>query len=141
MTNLDPEKLNAYVFDIDRTLAYHVDRGPFDYKKIPTDEPILGIANIAKNLYGKFTIIMLTGRPERVRNLTEQWLKDKGIPFNCLILKEGNEYQKSAKTKKESIESIMEDYNVLAVFEDSPACVDMYRELGLVTCQIHTDSK
>ena len=136
MIKIDKDKPNAYVFDIDKTLAYHTDRGPFDYNKMMSDEPILGIKKILLALSTDNFIFVLTGRPERVRSLTEKWLKENGIKFNCLIMKEGNEYQKSAITKKDSMESILEDYNVLAVFEDSVPCVDVYKELGLVVCQI-----
>ena len=137
MIKFDPEKPYAYVFDIDGTLVWHKERGPFEYHKIPTDQPINGILRILHQLSAHNYIILLTGRPERTRKLTEDWFKTNNVPFNCLIMKEGNEYQKSAITKKDSMISIMEDYNIMAVFEDMTACVDMYKELGLTVCQIH----
>ena len=48
-----------------------------------------------------------------------------------------NEYRSGEIVKKELWEKYVEPYyNTLCVFEDSNKCVDMWRDLGLLTCQV-----
>ena len=140
MTEFNPGNPKAVVFDLDKTVLVHNGkRSPFDWSDLSGDTPIEGIKSIINSFYNSsIYIIFLTGRPESSRRNTESWLKDNKIKYNSLIMKEGSPYQKSAITKRESMLEIQKDFNVLLVFEDMQPCVDMYKDLGLIVCQVHT---
>ena len=83
-------------------------------------------------------IIFLTGRPETARPLTEKWLKKNvpGINYT-LLMRSSSDFRSGEIVKSEIWEKeINPKYNTLCVFEDSNKCVDMWRELGILTCQV-----
>lgn len=127
------------IFDIDGTIAHHQGRLPLEWDKLDTD---LCDSRIKHLLYRimilGIKIIFLTGRPESVKKPTEEWLK-KNIPdieFS-LIMRDSKDFRSGEIVKKELWEKYVEPhYNTLCVFEDSNKCVEMWRELGLLTCQV-----
>lgn len=127
------------IFDIDGTIAYHQERLPFEWEKLDTD---LFDSRIKHLLYRIMIlgvkIIFLTGRPESVKKSTEEWL-NKNIPeieFS-LIMRDSKDFRSGEIVKKELWEKHVEPYyNTLCVFEDSNKCVEMWRDLGLLTCQV-----
>ena len=53
-------------------------------------------------------------------------------------MRDRGDHRKDAIVKKEKYEQfIKDDYNVVCVFEDRDQCVDMWRELGLLCCQVY----
>ena len=91
-------------------------------------------ANYGMELNGKPypEIILLTGRFENSREVTEQWLSANMIPYDKLIMKKDGDTRSDVDFKKSVYtESIAPNYGVLVVFEDRPCCSRMWRELGL----------
>ena len=130
---------NCVVFDLDGTVALHKGRLPFDWDKIPTDSFDSRMYDIIQqfNLQA-IKIIFLTGRPETARSLTDEWLK-KNIPgINyTLLMRSASDFRSGEVVKSEIWENeVASKYNTLCVFEDSNKCVDMWRELGILTCQV-----
>ena len=96
-----------------------------------------------QNLIEKFNlqaikIIFLTGRPNSVRELTNKWLHDNFPTINyTLLMRDSSDMRSGEIVKKEIWEKeIKNEYNTLCIFEDSNKCVDMWRDLGILTCQI-----
>lgn len=121
------------------TVSLHKGRLPYDWNKIPTDgmDPRMGKLIEQFNLQN-IKIIFLTGRPESSRILTDEWLK-KHIPdINyILLMRDSSDFRSGEISKRELWEKNIEShYNTLCVFEDSNKCVNMWRDLGLLTCQV-----
>jgi predicted kinase len=130
---------NAFMFDIDGTLARMVDRSPFDYTKVHTDVVVPNIAMILRCLRGNtgLPIIIMSGRKLECENDTAQWLKDNNIPFDHLIMRETEDNRKDAIIKEELYHKYVEPfYNIIGVFDDRNQVVDMWRSLGLTCLQV-----
>lgn len=141
--SVDYSKDDCIICDLDGTIALHQGRSPYDWDKIPTDKMDKRMARIINRYYNdEVKIIFLTGRPEYVRDLTENWLKKNFNNLNmkieaALIMRDDKDNRKGAISKQELYEKYVKDrYNVLCVFEDSNSCVQMWRSLGLLTCQV-----
>ena len=135
---------DCVICDLDGTIALHQGRSPYEWDKIPSDKMDVRMARVLQNYYEQgVNIIFLSGRPEHVYATTMQWLNDSldklGFDLNYqLILRSETDNRKGAITKKDLYEKLIAEhgYNVLCVFEDSNSCVEMWRSLGLLTCQV-----
>lgn len=148
----DKEKLPCVICDLDGTIALHNNRSQFDFKKIPTDVVDVYLKDILERLSDSGVhIIFITGR-EQINNayeLTDNWIKDNlnltpiekisGVKNRYdLFLRDKNDYRPDNEVKKEIYEKYVKPYyNVLTVFEDRNKVVDMWRELGLLCCQVY----
>ena len=131
------------ICDLDATLALHQGREPFDWDLIPTDK----IDPRLHNLLITFScscidIIFVTGRPEQARKTTEEWLEKNLQPIKKykLFMRKDSDFSHGDDYKRNIYkENIEGQYNVLCVFEDSNKCVRMWREEGLLTCQVENN--
>lgn len=141
ITQPDTTLPNCVIVDLDGTYALHVARDPFEWDAIPTDkeDPRLGL--LLSQLGKMHThIVFLTGRPDSAREMTSEWLLGtigkRELDYE-LIMRDAKDFRSGEITKQELYEKhVKGKYNVLAVFEDSNKCVKMWREQGLLTCQV-----
>lgn len=128
----------AVICDLDGTLALHQGRDPFDWSSIPEDAIDPRLEQILKDYcYKGVEIIFVTGRPERARAATEKWLFDHELYSYKLYMRANNDFSHGDDYKRKVYnDHIKGDYNVYCVFEDSNKCVKMWRDEGLLTCQV-----
>lgn len=134
-----------YIFDVDNTLfdAEHrlpLIKGPVKnwdvfFEAAKDDTPIFETINIARALAkaGPNVLIAVTGRPERIRNLTvEQFVKYR-VPINVLQMRPDKDHRPDYVLKEEILDNIiLPNYReVHGAFEDSPEVVAMYRRRGI----------
>lgn len=132
------DKQNAYIFDIDGTLALMNGRSPYDYSKVDTDIPNHNITMIARTLRQTLPIIIVSGRTDDCKEETMKWLAKCAIPYNELHMRKSGDSRNDAIVKREIYEEhIRYKYNVLAVFDDRNRVVDMWRSLGLTCLQVN----
>lgn len=137
----DPNLPPALIVDIDGTLAHSNEkRGIFDWNNVHLDETDDVIIHISNSYYIRdgYKIIMVTGRDEICRDLTEQWLKDNGICFDALYMRSKGSREKDIVIKKTIFEKHIKDkYNIKFVLEDRSRVVDMWRnDIGLKCLQV-----
>ena len=145
---------NVVVFDIDGTLAnndhrqHHLDKSPKDWDgffsemdKDTLNEAVTVIHGImaewlefnGKEIASRFTIILLTGRTERWRLKTEDWLDCHDIIRDQLIMRADDDRREDHEYKEAWLkESGLKD-QILFVIEDRSRVVDMWRRNG-ITC-------
>lgn len=136
---------DCVICDLDGTLAIDQERGWYEYAKViddPVDPRLLRI--IKMYLKQKTRVFFLTGREDIgvCREFTRKWL-EKHLPefeyvfdYNLLMRQKGD-HRSDQITKKEIYEThIKGNYNVLCVFDDRQKVVDMWREQGLLCCQV-----
>ena len=136
-------KEKIIIFDIDGTLAdcsdrvHHLDKSPKDWNSffegMGSDRPNNPVVEIcrAMNSSGHF-ILLCTGRYEKHREITENWLSNNNIPYNELRMRQNDDKRSDTEIKREMV-SDMELQDILFIIEDRERVVEMWRNLG-VTC-------
>jgi uncharacterized HAD superfamily protein len=130
------------IFDIDGTLAncdhrlHYVQNKPKNweafYSECMDDLVIPPVAEMLKLFSENNLIYIVTGRPERNRELTEAWLKRHEIHFNKLIMRGDRDFRKSPDYKSAVCDSIERDgYKIGFAIEDRLDCVEMFIKRGL----------
>ncbi len=89
-------------------------------------------------LYNSYTIYIVTGRPERIRNKTEKFLNENNIFFHKLLMRKDGDHRKDYFVKKRIYDKFSEEEKdgICFVFEDRKTVVDMWRSLGLICFQV-----
>ena len=144
MKEFDLTKTPCIICDLDGTIALGYDRGVFEYDKCESDKPDFRVIQMLENLweskmYNK--IIFLSGRDETGREAAEKWLSvHVEIPREHweLKLRKKHDYRPDDVLKKEIYEKQIEPYyDVKLVLEDRDKVVKMWRDLGLLCCQVY----
>ena len=94
------------------------------------------VVAICQALAEQYAIYICTGREQKFRERTEKWLENHGIPFNKLWMRPDGNKESDAVIKKMMLDAIQRTCNVIAVFDDRDKVVDMWRENGLLCCQV-----
>lgn len=140
------KKQKAIIVDIDGTIAQkHPDRDIYDYSKIHMDlpiEPVLSVINCVleanASRYYKCKLLFVSGREDSCKIQTEIWVETHldGYDYSLFMRKTGD-YRSDTVVKREIYEEHIKDkYNVIAVFDDRPCVLRMWRELGLFTFNV-----
>ena len=127
-------KENAYIFDIDGTLAdYMGQRNIFDYWSAGNDACNEEIAEVARALSNAgYMILVLSGREAYGREVTEDWFQRHNIPYHQIWFRGNEDYRKDFVVKYDLFfEHIDPYYNVLGVFDDRRQVVDQWRRMGV----------
>ena len=136
----DPSLPNAVICDIDGTLAHMVNRGPYDTSKYLDDEKDDLVHWVFSRLSaaGGGERIICSGRSEEFRVDTQEWLANKGIVYDLLLMRPAGDVRKDSIIKRELYEQhIKGKFNVRLVLDDRNQVVDMWRdELGLKCFQV-----
>lgn len=129
---------NVYIFDIDGTLALMNGRTAYQFDKVYTDKPNTPVVDLLCHLSEDVQIILMSGREESARELTQAWLSKQSIPYTKLIMRKSKDFRGDEIVKKELYEEHIKDkYNVLGVFDDRPKVCDMWQDLGLLCCRVY----
>jgi len=144
--------LPIYIFDIDGTLANNQHREHFltvpEGQRKDWDSFWAGQAQ--DTIYGSIVtllrllnnaghrIILLTGRPEKYRHITQIWLDNHGIPFEKMIMRPDGNREDDTTLKLKLIDEYFllgERKQIKIIFEDRQRCVDSMRAAGYKVCQ------
>lgn len=139
------------LFDIDGTLANidHrrsiLDRDPHNWKEffasMGDDTPNKAVVDLYSLLWAsdKHECIIVSGRPEDYRKITEQWFIWNNIPFDRLIMRPKNDSCSDHVIKEEMLKTLLAEGKEIAfVVDDRQSVVDMWRRNGLTCFQCDT---
>lgn len=140
-TKLVPYKkglTDAYIFDIDGTLALMKTRNPYDYERVGEDSVNEHVANILDALVKCGSkIIIVSGREDSCMELTKEWLIENEIHFDDIIMRKTGDKRPDNIVKGEIYEQCIKGkYNVLGVFDDRDKVVEFWRSVGLTCFQV-----
>lgn len=137
---------NTILFDMDGTLAdirhrrTFLDQSPADWKAFNAamgeDTLNVPIVSLYKTLWeaGLHELILVTGRNERYRKLTEQWLSWNEIPFGRMLMRADDDSRADHIIKEEILDQLLaEGKTILFAVDDRQQVVDMWRRRG-ITC-------
>lgn len=136
----------AIIIDLDGTLANishrrhfaEAEKGKRDWKSfyagIGDDEVNIWCKNIIDLFNPTHDIILVSGRPENYREITEQWLLWNDIKYRFLFMRPKNDQRDDTIIKKEIYEKYIKyAWNITFAVDDRDRIVDMWRSIG-ITC-------
>lgn len=140
--------MKAILFDIDGTLADNWHRQHLVQSDTPDwdkffdsmsqdapNKPVVELYELVK-ASDRYTIILVSGRPERYRGQTISWLDRHNITFNKLYMRPDGDRRPDFMVKKDMLDAIVGDgYEILFVIDDRTQTVKMWRENGIACLQ------
>lgn len=129
------------IFDIDGTLADPKDRLHFLKKKdwnsfyddCLDDAPIHNVIYLLQELKKNHHIIILTGRPERIKDKTLLWLKANNISFDEIYFRKDGDYRPDYEIKEEMLKNL--NRSIWFAVDDCKQVVDMFRKNNILCFQ------
>jgi hypothetical protein len=133
------------IFDIDGTLAdiservHHIRRKPKNWNAfnegIAKDKAIHSMIRLCNILYAAgLRIILCSGRNEKNRPETVEWLSRQGVNYHELLLRRDEDFRPDSVIKRELIQHL-DKSKILFVVEDRSRVVEMWRSEGLACLQ------
>lgn len=129
---------DCIIVDIDGTLALRNGRNPYDFSKVDTDIVNEPVADILRTYINDTYVIIVSGRDERCRIATKDWLLENDIYFDDLYMRPENDTRPDEIVKREIYDKYINDnFNVKFVLDDRDKVVKMWRDLGLTCLQVY----
>lgn len=131
----------AVIVDLDGTLAHNVS-GRHWYAlddSYMSDEVDESVQFVVESFINKgYTVIFMSGRDERTRDVTEKWLREKaGFEPTHLFMRPAHDSRTDSIVKIELFDKHLRDsYNVVLSIDDRKQVVAAWRELGLRVWQV-----
>jgi predicted kinase len=131
----------AWVVDVDGTLALMSTsagaRSPFDWHRVAEDTPNPAVVDLVRALDVETSIVVMSGRDESCRELTEKWLAAHGVPYEALFMRPAGDVRKDSIVKRELFERyVAPRWAVRGVIDDRRQVVEMWRGMGLMCAQV-----
>jgi len=139
----------AVVFDIDGVLSdavgrqHFLERGRRDWEaffEACGDDPVIEeIARLLELLDDSLQVVLLTGRPLRVRPQTLAWLERYGLRWDLLIMRDWGDYSRVTAFKRDVVEDLRAyGFDLRLALEDDPQNHAMYVDEGIPCVYIHS---
>ncbi|MET8942815.1 hypothetical protein ABZX30_04290 [Streptomyces sp. NPDC004542] len=134
----DSSKRPLAVFDLDNTLAGTAHRQRFlesrprdwdaFFAAAPADPPLAEGVALARGSAEECEVVYLTGRPERCRRDTLDWLTAHGLPEGRVFMRGNADRRPARRTKLEILRRLARDRQVrFLVDDDELVCDDAER--------------
>ncbi len=141
--NVIPWIKNIIICDIDGTIAdcehrlHHVDGATKNwdmfFSQMSDDILRSDIYDrvIDDSIVNNADIMLVTGRPSKYREETENWLKRNGVEYMHLFMRSQNDRRPDTVVKQEIYDKYLKHYNVIRVYDDRPSVIDMWKSNNL----------
>lgn len=128
---------DAIICDIDGTIALMDGRNP--YVPTMTDKLNFPVSDIiAKEFWDETAIILVSGRSEKYREVTEKWLDKHNVKYDKLIMREFGDNRPDEVIKREIyLQQINNKFYIKYVLDDRDKVVRMWRDEGLLCLQVY----
>jgi len=141
---------DAVIFDIDGTLAdvneflHHLVHRPDSPRDWEGFHRAVGKAKVKLDVFymlklynvRNITVILLTSRNEEWRAETAKWLKKKHIPYDVLMMRSKVDDRSAPEFKEDRFKKIMQEFNIVQVFDDHPGVCGVAEELGIPVTKV-----
>lgn len=139
----------AVIFDIDGVLSdaasrqHFLDFGRRDWDAFFDacgDDPLVEeVARLLELLDPGLRIVLLTGRPLRVRPQTLSWLAHNRIRWDLLVMRNRGDYAQVTRFKRAAVADLRAaGLELRLAFEDDPRNRDMFHDEGIPCIYIHS---
>lgn len=103
------------------------------------DRLIEEVARLLELLDSSLVVVLLTGRPVRVRPLTVEWLERQRLRWDLLVMRPAGTYAASLEFKRQTVRELRrQGYDLRLAFEDDARNQAMFHEEGLPCVYIHS---
>ena len=104
------------------------------------EDPLLeDVAALVEVVDRDVAVVLLTGRPVRVRPQTMEWLKRNNLRWDLLVMRNAGNYQHSPEFKRLTVKELRElGFDVRVAFEDDHRNIDMFKSEGVPCVYIHS---
>ena len=139
---MNPNRQKAAIVDMDGTLALLNGRDPYDERTVKNDllNPVL-FEVLQLLLAQGYSIVITTGRHEKSRMDTIEWLRKHGVMYSDLFMRPNDDNTVSGvKLKADWYDYVLKyKYDVVLAFDDMYQVCYMYRDRGVHAWQVNTD--
>jgi predicted kinase len=129
----------AFLVDIDGTVALMTGRSPYDETRVGEDRPNEPVIRVVRALHSAgYRIVFCSGRTDACRDDTAAWLAAHvAVPYEALHMRVAGDQRKDSIVKAEIFdEHIRHRYRIVGVLDDRVQVVRMWRSLGLTVLQV-----
>lgn len=77
-------------------------------------------------------IAIFTGREEKYRGLSEQWLDDNKVSYHCLLMRQDNDFRSNVTIKNELFENFKFNYLLYLAIDDTPELRKLWGQVGFL---------
>ena len=102
------------------------------------DTPNQPVVELYKTLWHSqnYQLILVSGRGEEHRKITETWLTWNAIPFAQLLMRPLNDFRSDVEIKQEILDQLRaEGKEISFVVDDRNSVVEMWRRNGIICLQ------
>jgi predicted kinase len=134
-----PGRPEAFLVDIDGTVAVMGGRSPYDETRVHEDSPNEPVIRVVRALHAAgYRIVFCSGRTDASRESTAAWLaRHVGVPYDALLMRPAGDQRKDSVVKAELFDKhVRHAYRVVGVLDDRMQVVRMWRALGLTVMQV-----
>ena len=132
--------MKVVLCDIDGTLALRGDRAPHDHDSSMEDAVNWPVVKVCDAFHAAgLGVVLISGREEKYRPVTEYWLGTHGLlKYRLTLIMRAEKDSRADEIVKRELyqQQIMNRYQVMAVLDDRNKVVKMWRELGLLCLQV-----
>ncbi len=139
----------AVVFDMDGVLSdasgrqHYLDRPAKDWKGFfdacGEDALIAEVARLSELLDPGIAVVLLTGRPLRVRERTLDWLERHRPRWDLLIMRPSGDYRAALEFKRRTVGELREHgFDLRLAFEDDRRNYEMFHQEGVPCIYFHS---
>jgi phosphoglycolate phosphatase-like HAD superfamily hydrolase len=140
------------IFDIDNTIAdckhrlHYIEQKPKDWNKFfkacENDNVIYPMYRLYQHLEPSNIMILVTGRRENEREITEDWLAENGFEYTSLYMRKSNDFRPDYVVKSEILDHLLNTLKTIHLaVDDSPEVIKMYRSRGIYTLDANQGDK
>lgn len=126
------------IFDIDGTIANCDHRLHFikdgekkDWNSFFSEMDKDTVNEVVKQLidltYPGYPVVIVTGRPEKYREVSEKWLKDNNIRHDALYMRQDGDRRPDTITKQEILDLYLDKSKIEVAVDDRPVIVSLWR--------------
>lgn len=109
-----------------------------DTELIKQDKPNFPMIDLAKKYKREgVRVVILTGRPDSIKEITEWWLKKYDIPYDVLYMRNKKEHFIKAADFKKGIYKIYIDDAVICAYDDEEEIIQMWNSLGIPAFKVY----
>lgn len=94
------------------------------------DRPLSEGVALARRYARQHRLVWLTGRPERLREVTRSWLEDNGLPVETLLMRPDHDRSPAVHFKPRQVAEVAADSRIVVVVDDDPSVIDALRSKG-----------
>lgn len=100
------------------------------------DNPFADTVALLEALHSDTNIAIVTGRNEKYRGLTNQWLIKNRVRYHAIYMRADDDFSKAADFKLGVFRRHFSNSEVWLVLEDDEKVVEAFRDVGLTCHQV-----